>query len=324
MRALNGHRDHVLCLESSRDHDFVFASGSQDCSVRLWDARSDRGVRAFKCGHAVNSVLNVRSNEWLVASGVDVVLFDLRKENLPVVVDQFREVAHLGEEVNMIDAHGDSGDPVVVCDDGYLHLLDLNGTVDAKAIPTHPSSVATCVKHVSDHVVVSGGLDNSLCFTDKVVHRVCGKIPVAQQHMFNPPHVHGLDTRASLLGVAVGDGSVLLANLQGLWKKNKIQQAELDQVAQAASFRLDHVHMAATCCVRFGPSNSNLLASGGCDSAVALMKCVQSKSLVGLELVQTRALPFKPNSILFPTCTPCQYLVCGASNTILAIPFETN
>lgn len=137
-RQLRGHKKSVLCVDASEGGRLV-VSGSEDCSARLWDLRTDRAVKCFAgCfnNNAIDSVAFVPTQstshapaELVLASGSDVFIFDLRKEG---VIDRIprsiSRLALLGEEecdINSISIHPKGHLLAAALDDGTVKQVNL-------------------------------------------------------------------------------------------------------------------------------------------------------------------------------------------------------
>lgn len=136
-RQLRGHTKSILCIdacERSAESNVVL-TGSEDCTARLWDLRTDRAQKCFAgCfnGEPVDSLsLGPRSiQEHLVymGSGGNVYIFDLRREGIldrqPIAI---AGVIPEGEDtdVNAISVHPKGHRLAVASDDGGVHMVDL-------------------------------------------------------------------------------------------------------------------------------------------------------------------------------------------------------
>lgn len=134
---LKGHNDSVLCLSSSSTA--LLASGSEDCTARLWDLERSppRSVRLMKCGDEVTSVCfgapdSSSSHLFFAAAGQRVLTFDLR--NSAVLLDASRGgCQHVctenADEINQLAASRD-GSLIGACDDtGAVKLYDTQSPV---------------------------------------------------------------------------------------------------------------------------------------------------------------------------------------------------
>ena len=142
-RQLRGHTKSILCLSSAEgssssvggEYSNVLVSGSEDCTARLWDVRTNRAQKCFTgCfgGNPVDSVClhpSHGSQHLLhVGSGSDVFIFDLRKDGVldrqPLaVVDVVPLEAE--SDINAISIHPKGHLLAAASDDGGVHLVDL-------------------------------------------------------------------------------------------------------------------------------------------------------------------------------------------------------
>ena len=185
--ACRGHRAAVVCLEARAES--VFASGSEDQTVRVWDVRSSP-QRAISClcdcfPSSVDSLAFSPKNEHLLyaSSGCQVFVFDLRTsgvlQKVPLGVidmhsgDATASAASAENEINALKIHPKGEHMAVGDDEGNVHVLELE---TSRADPTcwrvlkrlsrgvHTSIVgAVAFKPNSPRELVSGGFDCLAC-----------------------------------------------------------------------------------------------------------------------------------------------------------------
>jgi len=151
-RQLRGHTKSILCVSSaeyessdsnsaSSEYNRVIVSGSEDCTVRLWDLRVNRAQKCITgCfdGNPVDSVClhPSHSSKHLlhVGSGSDVYIFDLRKEGIldrqPLAVVNVLPT-EAESDVNAIAVHPKGHLLAAASDDGGVHLVDLTAVQQA-------------------------------------------------------------------------------------------------------------------------------------------------------------------------------------------------
>lgn len=185
--ACRGHRAAVVCLEARAES--VFASGSEDQTVRVWDVRSSP-QRAMSClcecfPSSVDSLAFSPKNEHLLyaSSGSQVFVFDLRAsgvlQKVPLGVinmhggDAAASAASAENEINALKIHPKGEHMAVGDDEGNVYVLELEAS---RADPTcwrvlkrlsrgvHTSIVgAVAFKPNSPRELVSGGFDCLAC-----------------------------------------------------------------------------------------------------------------------------------------------------------------
>jgi WD40 repeat protein len=223
MSTRKGHRKCVLALErlSALGLD---ASSSEDCTIRLWDARAGGvAVRALVLPAPAAALASAGPACCLFAAcGRSIFEFDLRADVSTALVRRAEPVRTAAdcarEDINSLDlsasrlllAADDSGALCVVAVDAAQQGLPVLHTVQ-----TH-TSVASAAKFRpgSASVMVSGGLDCMVAVTSvpqsgaPVVR--ANRVLDARQNMYNPPHVHTLCTTRQSVVAGVGDGSLAL------------------------------------------------------------------------------------------------------------------
>ena len=68
LMTLRGHRDRVLSVAWSPDGALI-ASGSYDCSIRLWDAATAQLIRTWRPGHTVHALAFSPDSKYVVLAG---------------------------------------------------------------------------------------------------------------------------------------------------------------------------------------------------------------------------------------------------------------
>ena len=138
-------------------------TGSEDCTARIWDLRTDRAQKCFAgCfnNNAVDSVLFSTKSaghapaELLAASGSNVILFDLRKEG---IVDRVpRAIVCVkanpgiededGCDINAISIHPKGHTLAAGMDDGSIRVIDLQRVRErSPANAPQPQLLSDCV-----------------------------------------------------------------------------------------------------------------------------------------------------------------------------------
>jgi WD40 repeat protein len=177
-----GHKDAVNCLDVSNG---MVASGSDDCTVRLWDASTG------KSSHLISKIFGVEpvncvcfnpknANEVYAAADKTVYGFDIRTlstNNSPP--EPLHEYSFNSDEINQIAIHPKQGNILAACDDeGEIQLIHLEQRRQYKQLRQQHDNICTTIafrpKVNSD--LVSGALDSSVVFWDSQRGRPQGKI----------------------------------------------------------------------------------------------------------------------------------------------------
>ena len=206
----------------------VVTCSSEDATVRLWDLRARRAVRCFTdATHASHAVWEANS---IVLGGADgrVSLLDARAGSVVGPAPQLWGCKVGDEVVNQVHV---AGELVYSCaDDGRVVCVGLKSgkkRADAAAGPPAHESLCTGVasRPESKNEFVSVGTDCRLkqwSRTDKSrqLLKSCHFSPAAEEggsmQLCNPPHLLSVacDPRGRVAAVAVGDGRVLLWELE--------------------------------------------------------------------------------------------------------------
>ncbi|BFZ63501.1 WD repeat-containing protein 53 [Saitoella coloradoensis] len=226
---LKGHKAPVLSLAFSPSSSDSLASSSEDRTVRLWDLRTEKPVKAWLPttlgGDPVTSIVWSENGEgriW-VGCGTRVLGLDVRGGSGmlggKLVVE--KEVA--GDEINQIALHGDL---IAAADDlGDVHVWDTKADT-VSSMKTNHTSIASTLLFLPRKpmpTLLSGGLDSqimhwdltrklpksTLNIRDLIVEAAEGD---ASGQMFNPPFVNSLSWNevGKVWASAVGDGSVFV------------------------------------------------------------------------------------------------------------------
>ena len=200
-----GHKDVVNCICSTRlTPTFVFCSGSDDKTVRLWDTRT--GKKCIKCitGCFDSGVVSIKISPsfehiMYVATSTALFTFDLRREGL-IVKDPICKVesavrnegdndyksVNIFDDINAIDLSPKEDHVAVVDDsnnvilipilnsaDGVLSNLDENNSMNKGLNPykrltrVHRNIVNAVMFNKSNpRQVLTGGFDSQCCLWD--------------------------------------------------------------------------------------------------------------------------------------------------------------
>jgi len=232
-----GHQKDVLCLEINEE-ETILCSGSEDSTVRLWDIRNSKCIRALTGfqSNEVNSVVFHRLGcatsqtfyNLYAAAGSIIYCFDLRRPE--IVLNQFKSFQFNTDEINQLTF---SGNYIASCDDsGEIKILQIhssrsNGlkkeenTVENelslfKTLRRVHKQICSSVKFRPQHPsqIVSGSFDSTLVLWDFVrlkplfsfdMHSIFGRDNSVQ--VVNPPFVNSIDVSCDGTKTAVGLGN---------------------------------------------------------------------------------------------------------------------
>ncbi|ELT97519.1 hypothetical protein CAPTEDRAFT_227651 [Capitella teleta] len=84
MRKFKGHRSFVNSCDSARRGPHMICSGSDDGTVKYWDARKKVPLESFQSTYQVTAVSFNDTAEQIIAGGIDneIKIFDLRKNEI--------------------------------------------------------------------------------------------------------------------------------------------------------------------------------------------------------------------------------------------------
>lgn len=247
---LKGHRDSVLCLASTQKY---LISGSADKTVRLWDRKSNKCVKAMVLQGEVNSVaFHPRKNLLIYATcNNSIYLFDAKSNNSGPIIKipiKYNEAATT-DEINdiIIDSKGEY--LICVDDNGDVSMFDamtLEILNNKERIIGKHENIISCIKLFprDTFLFATGGMDSILAIwsgsTLKLVNKIdvklaptenqaesakAGKVTMSTSNtskMLNPPFVNDIDysRNGKQIAVACGDSSIIVYNSRdGKFKK---------------------------------------------------------------------------------------------------------
>lgn len=84
VKKMRGHTSYVNCCRVARRGPQLICSGSDDCTVRLWDARKRGAVQSFQELYQVTAITFNDTAEQIICGGIDgnVKVWDLRKNGV--------------------------------------------------------------------------------------------------------------------------------------------------------------------------------------------------------------------------------------------------
>ncbi|ODQ55210.1 WD40 repeat-like protein [Saitoella complicata NRRL Y-17804] len=289
LNRLKAHKAPVLSLAFAPSSSDTVASSSEDCTLRLWDLRTEKPVKAWLPNtfgaDTVTSIVWSERDEgsiW-VGCGTRVLGLDVRGGSgmlggKPVVE---KEVA--GDEINQIALHGDL---IAAADDlGDIYVWDTKADTVSSMKTNHTSIASTLlfIPHKPTPTILSGGLDSqimhwdltrklpksNLNIRDLIVEAAEGD---ASGQMFNPPFVNSLslNEEGKVWAAAVGDGSVFVGR-QGQddgargGKKRKWNEEAWEITALGGE-----PHRAGASVVEWAKFDPTRLVSGGNDGSVRI------------------------------------------------------
>ncbi|TRY72088.1 hypothetical protein TCAL_12366 [Tigriopus californicus] len=85
LKRLKGHTNYVNSVHPARRGDPLVVSGSDDCSIRVWDQRKRNSVQTLNSMYQVTAVTFNDTAEQVISAGIDnqVKIWDLRKPTQP-------------------------------------------------------------------------------------------------------------------------------------------------------------------------------------------------------------------------------------------------
>jgi len=234
LQLLKGHKRSVICLDYA-EKSFVggdlLASGSEDQTCRIWDARTHKAVKAFaKQGSAVSSVKFASKPgipHFYMAVGSKVLVFDMRNTDM-ILNDSSRTYEFCGDEINSIDINERNNFLCTADDLGEVKVIDLESHKLYKQFRSKHQNLcmAACFRPRKPWELWSGGMDNTIFRWD--ISRASSTAsfdtnqtePNAQQ-MVNPPFVYSLriHQNGDWVAAGLGDGSVEVIKLSSKTKQ---------------------------------------------------------------------------------------------------------
>ncbi|KAI9034682.1 wd40 repeat-containing protein [Hyaloraphidium curvatum] len=321
-----GHRDAVLTLDAFSEPNGPrwLASGSEDGTVRVWDASTGRTTRCYACfgGEPVSAVAFGDGSRLFAAAGRDAFELDLRAPGVVLREPKARLERLASDEINQlaVQRHPRTGAPQ------YLAAADDSGKVtvlDASVSPPkqyktlsrrgRDQAMCTCAAFrprgqwdLACGYLVQGELGlwdfgRARCRTVDAGAAVRSGNPLEDQgdgtglpnQMFNPPYLHGLafDASGRCLAAALGSGDAVV------YEWARAEEGPL------AVLRGGHASSLAGVCFldREGGTEGGLfLATAGNDRVVNLWECsttVEGGGLASRVVRKIHGLPGKPNWI---------------------------
>ncbi|KAI8974682.1 WD40-repeat-containing domain protein [Pilobolus umbonatus] len=267
---LKGHKQAVISIDftwySGRP---IVATGSEDCSCRLWDLEQKKVMKGIKgLADPVTSVRFASKQPYLyLSSGTKVFIYDISKEDM-IITEPIQTFEFSKDEINSIDLN-DANTLLATADDaGAVHIIDLvNKKVYKKTTKKH-KNICMAVKFRPNKAweVWSGGMDSKVNKWDITrgsiadTYDMNSKEPSAAQ-MFNPPFVYSMDTSpgGDWIAAGLGDSTIQLLCPPGK-KASKDHKEEI---------RLENGHNGMVNCVSFVKTDSLQLISGGVNGKIA-------------------------------------------------------
>lgn len=285
---LVGHKAPVGSLSVAAD-GVTALSSSEDGTIRLWDLRTHRSVRAVRVAEALGERLGVESAlgccafvdpgepTWalVAAAGPRLLIFDLRASTQVIVAGPAAASASLIDDIN--DFAVTVGLLAAPLDTGEIALLSLPELRLVRMLGAggsgHGNIVGCCRFRAGGSELFTGGFDKQLAFWDPRNGKLRQKLDAsdllppeepggdAAAPTLNPPFVLSLAVGpGEELGVGLGDGSVLA-----------LAAGRLPKSGLPAPWAVVRAHAHAADCVAWlGGSPKPLLCSAGRDRALRL------------------------------------------------------
>ncbi|WP_437492801.1 pentapeptide repeat-containing protein [Sorangium sp. So ce1014] len=256
LRVLTGHSAWITSIAFSPDGD-TLASGSDDCSVRLWDVSTGNVLGVLK-GHSrdVTTVAFSPDGEWL-ASGAHDATVRLWQ------VGTFRQLSVLQGHLDGVTSVMFSPDGEVLASgahDATVRLWELSTGDMLRMLSGHRGGVLSVAFSPDGEMLASGSLDYDIGLwqvsTGEALHMLKGHTRHVRSVAFSPD--------GTTLASGSGDGSVQL------WRQLRVASHVLEG------------HSAGVTSVAFSPDGATL-ASGSKDRTVRLWQVSTGGALRVLE-----------------------------------------
>ena len=246
---LKGHRGPVLCLAATQKY---LLSGSADSSVRLWDRKSNKCLKAMLLKDEVNSVAFHSRKDHLIYATCNnsIYMFDVKSNSSSMILKipiKYNEHATADEINDMII---DSKGRYLICvdDNGDISIFDamtLEVPKNRERVVGNHENIVSAVKLFprDAFVFATGGMDSILSIwsgsTMKKVKAIDVKIAPSVEdeggndgkvrssvssstQMLNPPFINdvGYSRNGKNIAVACGDSSIIVySSKDGVYKK---------------------------------------------------------------------------------------------------------
>jgi U3 small nucleolar RNA-associated protein 15 len=222
LRSFSEHSAAVHLVQFCAFNPTMLVSGSDDCTVKLWDMPSEAALHTFECGDYVRSVSSSQSG--LIAAGS----YDgfVRVWNAETKV-QVLNVAH-GAPVECVLFHP-SGGIVISAGDNYIKLWSLVSSSLIKTISNHQKTI-TCLAVDGEGRIVSAGLDGFVKVYSPLDYSILysAKYPA-------PILSLGVSDAQLVVGMSTGVVSVKTRSIRSNDLKNS--QKRVAENVQTASFK---------------------------------------------------------------------------------------
>ena len=238
IRKLRGHKKPINSIDSSVHDGNVIASGSNDCTVRVWDARQERAIKSiygvFK--GPIDTVCFDEQSEWLLhcTEACNLYSFDLRTESVIMTSSKYTRPNLTGDDFNAMRCLKTGESSILALSDDSGQLTMVNGSL-AEIAPTYiPNAHTSIMSAVAfrypqsgssiPREIATGGFDCRVCLWDILSNTqrsainfsdpktsLLGRAGDTQAQQFlNPPFVHCLEfvCNGEIIVCGLGDGSV--------------------------------------------------------------------------------------------------------------------
>jgi len=281
---LKGHKETVTCLALSPSGNLL-VSGSQDSTVRVWDLKSGKVIKAikdcFKNDNEENSEISSvcfstqNDNDLFVASNHRIYCFDLTDSGMIITKENYIYDFNL-DEINDIKVN-DKGNYLAACDDfGVIYIVDLETKKLIKKPHNGHDNICTCVEFRPKNKweVWSGGMDCKLFKWDisrgiptRNYDMINKNINSSNVKMVNPPFVHkiAISSDGHTIAVGLGDGSIQFLKQTKVGGNKKKAKMEWEPI-----WRLEDAHTWVVSDLTF--ITPTILVSGANDGKINLIK----------------------------------------------------
>jgi WD40 repeat protein len=155
-----GHKQNVNAVKFFPDGQRL-VSGSDDGTIKLWDALTGQGIDSFECEGRVNAVAISPGGSLVAGGGTNHVIEIFNLENINKV-QEFRQ----GDVVTGLSFSPDGRTIASSGWGGTLVLWNVETGEKQASFVGHSGDVTCCIFIDRGKTLVSGGKDGSICFWD--------------------------------------------------------------------------------------------------------------------------------------------------------------
>lgn len=220
---LKGHKNTINAIDVSKYEDKLVLTGSDDKTVRIFDARSNKAIKCIaNCfSEGVTAVAFDKSNSNVVycAETTSLYAFDTRSERVMIAEHVFKKENFAADDISTIRAHANGRQLAVGDDSGIVSVVDLESMkVTSSLSRTHKSIVGTLAfRPNKERELATGGFDCISCIWDSGTGKAKQTYNFSDRNLskfsgqfFNPPFVQSVAflDGGNALACGLGDGSI--------------------------------------------------------------------------------------------------------------------